>query len=251
MEKGTKVNKKISKTAKSLKNDFEKLANLNKAKILSGFFKTGKGEYGEGDVFIGLTVPIIRTAIKPFLTMPFEEISKLLHSKVHEHRFAALQILVTRYKKAQKANDSISKREIFKFYIANKKQVNNWDLVDSSAEHILGNYLFDKNKDILEKFAKNKNLWVRRIAMLSCFNFIKNNEFKFAIKIAKILLHDNHDLMHKAVGWMLREIGKRDKKVLTSFLNENYNQMPRTMLRYSIEKFTKSERELYLKGEVQ
>jgi 3-methyladenine DNA glycosylase AlkD len=227
-------------------NEFRKklggLADKEKAKILQRFFKTGKGEYGEGDIFLGITVPIQREVAKKFLGLRLDDLQKLLDSKIHEERMIALFILVDKYKKA----DASWKKNIFNFYTKNYSRINNWDLVDLSAPNIVGDFLLDRNRKILYAFAKSDNLWKKRIAIISTFAFIRNNEFKDSIKLAEILLNDKHDLIHKAVGWMLREIGKRDKKELIKFLNKNSVKMPRTMLRYSIEKFPEKERKKYL-----
>ncbi len=225
-----------------LKSDLRKAANPSKAKILAGFFKTGKGEYGEGDVFLGLTVPESRKLAVRYRNLELNEIEELLRSKIHEERLIALLLLVHNYQ-----NHPEKRQEIFEFYLRNTNKINNWDLVDLSAHQIVGAYLIDKNKDILYNLAKSKNLWEKRIAVLSCFTFIRNNYFNDALKINEILLHDKHDLIHKAVGWMLREIGKRDRKTEEVFLKKHYKTMPRTMLRYAIEKFPESKRKAYLK----
>lgn len=237
-----------------LKKELEKLANPEKAKQLARFFKTFPGEYGEGDVFLGITVPQQREIVKQFQNeTSLGDIQCLLNSEIHEYRLVALLILIEKYKKASKEKNEEEKEKIFEFYLKNakKENINNWDLVDLSAPKIVGNYLLDKNKSILYKLAKSENLWEKRISVISCFAFIKENQFKDSIEISKILLNDKHDLIHKAVGWMLREIGKKEIQVLEKFLKENkrYKTMPRTMLRYSIEKFNKEERKRYLKGE--
>jgi len=209
------------------------------------FFKTGKGEYGEGDVFLGITVPLQRSIAKKYLDLNLKDVQDLLSSKIHEHRLVSLLILIFKYKKA----DELEKKEIVDFYLKNTKNINNWDLVDLSAGYIVGDYLFQFKKDtsVLYKLAKSKNLWERRIAIMSTFAYIKNDHFKDVLSISEILLNDPHDLIHKAVGWMLREIGKRNKKVEVNFLNKHYREMPRTMLRYAIEKFTIEEKSFYMK----
>src|SRR3990167_3121226 len=222
--------------------DLNKQADIKKAKVYQLFFKTGKGQYGEGDKFIGLTVPQQRAIAKKYSTLSLTSVKKLLQSKIHEYRLTALLILVDQY---QKSDDS-GQKIICDYYLKHARYVNNWDLVDSSADKILGDYLNRKNKSILYKHAKSKNLWERRIAIVATFNFIKNNQFKEALKISEILLSDKHDLIHKAVGWMLREVGKRNQKVLESFLQEHYKSMPRTMLRYVIERFDEKKRKFYL-----
>ncbi len=223
--------------------DLKSKADPKRAKSSAWFFKTGKGEYGYGDVFWGIKVPEQRKIVKKYPQLPLKEVRKLLQHKVHECRLTALFILVLQYKKA---NDK-TKQQIVKFYLANTKFINNWDLVDSSALYILGDYLLDKDKSILYKLVRSKNLWQRRIAVLSTFAFIKDNQYKDAIKIEELLLKDNHDLIHKAVGWMLREIGKRSQVTEEKFLNKYAKIMPRTMLRYAIEKFSKTKRSYYLK----
>jgi 3-methyladenine DNA glycosylase AlkD len=226
-----------------IKKDLQKLKNPQKAKILARFFKTGKGEYGEGDVFLGITVPQQRKVAKKYPDLTLKQLQNLLSSKIHEHRLTALFVLISKYRKA----DEKDKKEIFNFYLQNTKNINNWDLVDSSAPYILGDYLLEKNKTILYKLAKSNNLWERRIAIMATFEFIKNNRFQDTLKIAKILLKDKHDLIHKAAGWMLREVGKKDQPTEEQFLKKHYQQMPRTMLRYAIEKFPEKKRKFYLK----
>ena len=226
----------------NIKHDLEKLADPNQAKILSRFFKTGKGEYGAGDIFLGIKVPNQRKVAAKYKDSTLEDIQALLNSKTHEHRLTSLFILVTKYKKA----DNSGKKEIIEFYLKNTKNINNWDLVDSSAPYILGNYLLDKDKSILYTLAKSANIWERRIAMLSTYAFIRNNDFKDTLKIAEILLDDKHDLIHKAVGWMLREVGNRNLEKEESFLKKYHKNMPRTMLRYAIEKFDNEKRNVYL-----
>jgi len=215
----------------------EKRAEVNKR-----FFKTGKGEYGEGDIFIGLSVPKCRKIAIKYSALPLGEVQKILSSKIHEERLIALEILVYKYE-----NNLEDKEKIFEFYLSNTKFINNWDLVDLSAEYILGDFLFDKDKKILYELVKSPNLWERRISIISSFNFIKKRKFEDSLKLSKILLNDGHDLIHKAVGWMLREIGKRDRKVLKKFLNDNYEKIPRTMLRYAIERFSEEERKGFMR----
>lgn len=227
-----------------LKQELRKYATKERAKSNRWYFKTGKGEYGEGDQFIGVTMPDLRKAVKEFRELPVEDTKKLLFSKIHEERLASLLIFVYQFEKG----DENEKKEIYNFYIKNAKNVNNWDLVDSSAGYIVGQYLLDKRKDILYKFARSKNLWKKRIAVISTFAFIRADEFEDAFEIAEILLNDKHDLIHKAVGWMLREVGNRSIKEEEIFLKKHYAIMPRTMLRYAIEKFPEDKRKAYLKG---
>lgn len=232
----------------SLRDDLKKRADPNKAKIYQRFFKTGKGEYGEGDVFLGLTVPQSRTIAIQYKELAFGEIQKLLASKIHEERLIALLILVHNFNIGA---DSLRKK-IYNYYIKNTKYINNWDLVDLSADKIVGEYLLDKPKDILIKLARSKNIWERRIAIISTFQFIKEQkQCQWTFKISEFLLSDNHDLIQKAVGWMLREVGKRcSQEVLEGFLRKHYKQMPRTTLRYAIERFPKERQQMYLLGKI-
>lgn len=232
-------------TIQKITKDLKKLANPEKIKILSSFFKTGPGEYGEGDVFIGVTVPNQRKIAKKYQKLGKKNILELLKSSVHEYRLTALIILVNQFEKA----DISEQNEIYKLYLKNTQYINNWDLVDTTTPKIVGAYLLKHKKErkILYSLVKSKNIWERRIAVLACFAFIKNNDFKDILKISKILLEDKHDLIHKAVGWMLREMGKKNIKELRNFLDKNSKIMPRTMLRYSIEKLDKKERREYMK----
>src|SRR3989304_4111946 len=231
---------------KSLRAILKKQANPEQAKVYLRFFKTGKGEYGEGDEFLGIKVPVSRKIAKEFKDLALPEIQELLNSKVHEERLIALFILTEQYRR----KDFEQKKVIYDFYLKNLKRVNNWDLVDLSAEKIIGAYLFEKDKQILFRLARSKNLWDRRIAIMSTFHFIKNGLYDMTFEIADKLLQDEHDLIHKAVGWMLREIGNRDLKSEEAFLKKQYKNMPRTMLRYAIEKFPEKKRQSYLKGEI-
>ena len=230
----------------SIKKDLQAESAPLKKKGLSRFFKTGKGEYGEGDIFLGVTVPKIRRVAKKYKDVSLDEIRTLLRSLIHEERLTALLILVENFRKA----DETEKTEIFNLYLKNTKYINNWDLVDLSASRIVGEYLKDKPVDILYTLAKSKSLWERRIAIISTFQFIWEGRFAETLKISKILLTDRHDLIHKAVGWMLREVGKRSFKTEEGFLKKHYKKMPRTMLRYSIEKFPEKLRLRYLTGVV-
>ncbi len=231
--------------ANELIKELDSLKNPQKAKILAWFFKTGKGQYGEGDIFLGLTVPLQRSvARKYYKDLPLPEIKKFLQSKIHEHRFTALEILVMKFEAAAEPE----KKQIFNFYLLNSTRVNNWDLVDTSAPYIVGEYLTDRPRQILHKLTRSENLWQRRIAIVATYAFIRRDDFYETLQIAKILLPDSHDLIHKAVGWMLREVGKRDSQVLRDFLRQNYAQIPRVTLRYAIEKFSVAERKKYLAG---
>ncbi len=220
-----------------LKQELGELADAEQAKNALKYFKTGKGEYGEGDVFLGIQNPKIRKISKKY-DLSFEELQKLLDSEIHEERFAGLLILMRNQ----------NKEGAFKFYLANTRNINNWDLVDTSAWQIVGNFLIDKDRRVLYDLAQSEDLWEKRIAIISCFAFIRKNEFEDTLKIAEILLDDSHDLIHKAVGWMLREIGKRNEKVLEDFLKEHYGKIPRTTLRYAIEKFEEGKRKRWLRG---
>lgn len=231
---------------KNIKEELQEIQDPEKAKILLKFFKTGKGQYGEGDIFLGIKVPEQRKIGKKYTSIPLDDIGQLLKSNIHEFRFTSLLILVLKYKK----EDFNGKKEIVDFYLSHMENINNWDLVDSSAPYILGDFLLDKDKSILYRLAKSDNLWERRTAILSTFTFIKNNKFEEALNIAEILLFDKHDLIHKAVGWMLREIGKRDVRTEEEFLEKHHRKMPRTMLRYAIEKFDSNRKKAYLNGNI-
>ncbi len=233
-------------TNQKIKKRLKQLANKEKAEVLQRFFKTGPGEYGEGDVFIGVKVPDLRKVAKDFQDIATEDVIVLLESAIHEERLLALLILVRKY---VKGNETAKKR-IYRLYLKKTKFINNWDLVDVTAHHIVGDYLMDKNKAPLYRLAKSEDLWERRIAILATFYFIKHGKYEETLKIAKILLTDEEDLIHKAVGWMLREIGKRDMISEEMFLKQHYKEMPRTMLRYAIEKFPEPKRQKYLKGKI-
>ena len=227
---------------KNIKEELQKIHDPEKAKNLSKFFKTGKGQYGEGDIFLGIKVPDQRKIARKYSGIPLDDIGLLLKSNIHEFRLTSVLILVQNYRK----EDFDGKKEIFEFYLSHMKNINNWDLVDSSAPYILGDFLLDKDKSILYRLARSDNLWERRIAILSTFAFIKDNKFEDSLNIAEILVFDKHDLIHKAVGWMLREIGKRDDRTEEEFLEKYYRKMPRTMLRYAIEKFDNDKKKLFL-----
>lgn len=216
------------------------------ALFLQRFFKTGPGEYAEGDVFIGVRVPKTRSVAKQFADLSLELTLEFIQSPIHEERLLGLVILTYKMKKA---GSEASKKEIYDAYLNHSKWINNWDLVDVTAEHIPGRYLFDKSRDPLYQLAESDWLWDRRIAIISTFYFIRRGDYSDTLKLAEILLHDRHDLMHKAVGWMLREVGKRDQEVEETFLHTYHSVMPRTMLRYAIERFPESLRQRYLKGD--
>jgi 3-methyladenine DNA glycosylase AlkD len=221
-----------------------KMGDKEDARFLQGFFKTGAGQYGEGDIFLGIRVPAVRELAKEYQKLPPEKVLPLMRSPYHEIRLFALIFLVNAF---AKGDDTIQKK-IYDLYLANTAYINNWDLVDISAPKIVGAFLLTKSKKPLYQLAKSKSLWERRIAVLATFYFIRNNQFDDALKIAGMLLQDKEDLIHKAVGWMLREIGKRDIECAEEFLKKHCRIMPRTMLRYAIEKFTSSKRRMYLDG---
>lgn len=227
---------------KEISRELRALADPKKARVLQGFFKTGPGQYGEGDVFLGVTVPKSRQVARKHAGVGMDAVKELLHSKIHEERLVALLILVEKCRSDPQG--------MARFYLDNLGQVNNWDLVDLTAPNILGPFLEKSDRSLLYQLARSKVLWERRIAVLSTFHFIRAGDFADALRISEILLCDEHDLMHKAVGWMLREIGKRDTKAEEAFLKKHYKKMPRTMLRYAIERFPERKRQAYLKGTV-
>ena len=208
------------------------------------FFKTGPGEYGEGDRFRGIRVPVLRKLAREFKSLSLEETIKLLHSKWHEQRLLALLMMVNQFARA----DEVGKKEVYSAYLENMAWINNWDLVDTTCMHIVGGWLYPRKRTVLYDLAQSDVLWERRIAIIASFYFIKQGDFSDTLKLSRQLLNDSHDLMHKAVGWMLREVGKRDLKEEEQFLKEYYNDMPRTMLRYAIEKFPEDRRQAYLRG---
>jgi len=227
-----------------LKNELRKLGSKKRAKTSQNFFKTGPGEYGEGDIFLGIRVPVLRERAKDHLSLGFRDLTHLLRSPIHEERHVALFILVAKY---EEGSDRVRKK-LYDFYMRNARQVDNWDLVDGSAPDIVGHYLLRRSKKQLYLFARSVNLWERRISIVSTYHFIKNHRFNDTLRISKILLNDGEDLIHKAVGWMLREVGNHDIAAEEKFLKKHYHQMPRTMLRYSIERFPDKKRKAYLKG---
>ncbi len=222
------------------------LANAKIAEHSSRFFKSGPGEYAEGDEFLGVRVPEQRKIARKFVKLPQQEVLKLLKSKYHEERLTALLIWTYQY---PKADDSL-KSQIYEAYMANTQFINNWDLVDASAHKIVGPYLENRDKAILYTFAHSEDLWQRRIAIISTYYNIHREQFELTLDFSQILLNDPHDLIHKAVGWMLRELGKKDQPLEESFLKKHYQTMPRTMLRYAIEKFPESLRKQYLNGTI-
>jgi 3-methyladenine DNA glycosylase AlkD len=231
---------------KIIHNDLLQLANEQIAEHSQRFFKTGKGEYGEGDIFLGIRVPLLRRLVKKYGGISIAEVRKLLHSKFHEERLLAVLMLVQLFKSA----DESVQKQVYDLYLENTEFINNWDIVDISASNIVGAHLYEKDKAPLYDLVQSKNLWERRISINSTFYFIRQNEFDDTLKLAKILFNDKEDLIHKAVGWMLREVGKREIEFEEEFLQEHYKIMPRTMLRYAIEKFPETSRKMYLRGEV-
>ncbi len=230
-----------------LRKELKSHAQPERAKFHARFFKTGPGEYGEGDKFLGLPVPKTRKVARQFRELSFVNIEKCLASKWHEERFAGLLILVDQFKRAK---DEKTQKTIYQFLIKHVNSMNNWDLVDTIVHHIIGVYLFERDRKLLYQYVKSKSLWKRRIAIISTYYFIKEKDFDDTLALAEILLHDKEDLIHKAVGWMLREVGNRDRKTEEAFLKKHYKTMPRTMLRYAIEKFPETLRKKYLHGKI-
>lgn len=220
------------------------LANPEIAEHSKRFFKTGIGQYGEDDEFLGIRVPDQRKVARKFKSIPLEEIAELLKSNVHEVRLTSIFILVLKYQ----YGDVHHQKEIFDFYVSRLDRINNWDLVDSSAKQIAGHYLFDKNRNLLYQLAESDNLWKRRVSIIATHHFINHGELDDTFAIAEQLLGDSHDLIHKAVGWMLREAGKKDELRLEEFLKSHYRKIPRTMLRYAIEKMQEPKRKQFLHG---
>jgi 3-methyladenine DNA glycosylase AlkD len=213
---------------------------------LQGFFKTGPGQYGEGDEFIGVRVPQARTLCRQFRGTPLDQIEPLLQSRIHEERLLALLLLVDAFGRA----DEQGRQQVYEFYLGNTRWINNWDLVDASAASIVGGWLYDRSRAKLRTLAGSASLWERRIAIIATYHFVKRREFDDTFYIADLLLEDPHDLIHKAAGWMLREVGNRDPAAERKYLKGRYQRMPRTMLRYAIEKFPEAERKAYLRGEI-
>ena len=232
--------------AQEVQKRLQKLANAEHAAVSQRFFKTGPGEYGEGDIFIGVRVPVLRKLARECQNLPVSQCKILLRSPIHEERLLAILILIRIF---QKGRGEV-KKSIYELYLKSTEFINNWDLVDTSAEHIVGAYLTDRSKHPLYRLARSNNLWQRRIAIMATFRFIKGHEFSETLRISEMLIEDRHDLIHKAIGWMLREIGKRDLKTEETFLKAHYKKMPRTMLRYAIEKFPENKRQRYLKGNI-
>lgn len=228
--------------ATTIERALKELADPERAKISQRFFKTGDGEYGAGDLFLGIRVPALRAQVKQFETTDLAEAEKLLRSPFHEVRLFAVFLLVRKFTRGSDEE----KKAIYTLYLNNTELINNWDLVDSSAYQIVGYYLENRDRNVLYKLARSNLLWERRIAIIATYRFIKNGQFDDTLALSELLLDDAEDLMHKAVGWMLREVGNRDPKIEKDFLKKHYKNMPRTMLRYAIEKFPKEERKQYL-----
>lgn len=230
---------------KTLKAELKKHTNPQRALVSKSFFKTGKGEYGEGDVFLGLSVPDQRKIAKEFKALPLSDVQELLKSKIHEERFVALVLLVARYQ----SGDESAKKDVFERYLSMSKWINNWDLVDTSAPQIVGDYCWrTKDRQTLKNLIKSTDLWERRIGVLATLTFIRQGDVKLTLELAQKLLNDHHDLIHKSVGWMLREAEPRSPQEVKKFLDLYAARMPRTMLRYAIEKFSKTERNRYLQA---
>lgn len=230
-------------TVSGLKRELRKFASKERAEISIRFFKTGKGEYAEKDKFIGLTVPKLRELALKYKNLDLADLEKLLKSPIHEDRYAVLEILVAR---CEESNET-GKNKIVKLYLRNTEYINNWDLVDTSAEYVIGRYSEKTGFGLLQKLAGSKNLWEKRMAIVSTFYFIKKNNFAPTLKITEFLMKDNHDLIHKACGWMIREVGKKNLAIEKKFLEKHIKKMPRTMLRYAIERFPEPERKRFLK----
>ena len=240
------MEKQAKPTLAGIRREISALGSPARAKNSLRFFRTGPGEYGEGDKFLGLTVPEIRAIARRYRTLDHDAVVELLQSPWHEERLVALVLLVDAYKRGNKSE----RDRIYRAYLANTNRVNNWDLVDSSAGAIVGGHLDATQISLLERLARSKDLWERRIAIVATFHFIKQNEFAPTLRIAEMLLGDSHDLIHKAVGWMLREVGKKDRKALDMFLSKHYRTMPRTALRYAIERHPEAIRKRYLDGTI-
>lgn len=234
-------------TVQEITNTLKALGNPDKAKHLARFFKTGKGQYGEGDLFIGITVPEQRAIAKKYMHTDFEDLSKLIISPYHEIRLTALLIVVYKF---EKSKSPVLQSECVDFYLRHTHYINNWDLVDLTCYKLLGVWLEDKDRSQLHIWAANGNLWEQRIAIVTCMHFIRQKDFSDFLSIADLLLRHPHDLIHKAIGWLLREVGKKDKATLATFLAPRYQVMPRTMLRYAIERFPEEERKAYLASEI-
>jgi 3-methyladenine DNA glycosylase AlkD len=243
MTRSIKRSSSAKQTLIALRKELYALADPADAKFLQGFFKTGPGQYGAGDKFLGLRVPDVRRLVREYPDLEDSQALEMLRSGWHEERLLALLFLVRSYRRGDKA----VRAAVHRAYLANTRYINNWDLVDASAHYIVGQHLEARNIRLLERLARSDDIWERRIAIVATFHFIRLGEFRPTLKIAKLLVDDSHDLIHKAVGWMLREVGKRDRRVLDAFLRKHYRTMPRTMLRYSIERHPERVRKQYLR----
>ena len=230
---------------KDLERELAAAADPKRAESSAWFFKTGKGQYGEGDRFLGLTVPRMRGIALRYRTLSLADLKRLLASPLHEYRLAALEILVAQFEKA----DEQEREQMFEFYLAQTARVNNWDLVDASAPYIVGEFLADRPRDILDRLVESENIWERRIAIVATFAFIKRADLKDTFRLAERLLEDRHDLIQKACGWALREAGKKSPTVLVRWLKKHYAHLPRTTLRYAIERFPPEQRKRMLQGD--
>ena len=230
-------------TAKEIQQELEMYIDPVKKEYLPKFFKTGKGQYGEGDKFLGIVVPNVRLVAKKHREESFETVKELMRSEYHECRLCGLLILVERFKK----NDEKDRKEIYEFYLSQTERINNWDLVDLTCRDIVGEYLVDKDRSLLYRLAESENLWEQRISIVSTWAFIRRNDFGDTLELSERLIGHKHDLMHKAVGWMLREVGKKERQTLTDFLERNATRLPRTALRYAIEHYPEPERQYFLK----
>jgi len=238
--------KQESQDVRAIQGHLRQLGTPEAAALAARYFKTGPGQYGEGDIFLGISVPTLRKLAREHRALPTKELVILLRSEIHEERFLALLILVLSASKG----DEAARREIYDLYLAHTRYINNWDLVDTSAREIVGGYLADKDRSPLYHLARSQQLWERRIAIVATYHFITRSDYGDTLTVAEILLGDAHDLIHKATGWMLREVGKRDQPTLEQFLRRHGRAMPRTMLRYAIERFPEELRRAYLKGDV-
>lgn len=244
--KSVTVKRNADMTAEKIRSKLEELSDQDAALFAQRFFKTGQGQYGEGDLFRGIRVPVLRKLASSFEETPQQEVLELLHSPYHEDRLVALLLLMQRFSGAEQ----VGREKIYELYLANTRFINNWDLVDISCPHIVGRFLFERPRSPLYTLAVSSDLWERRIAIISTFYFIRQGEFDDTLAIAGELLENREDLIHKAAGWMLREVGKRDMAAEERFLLQHYRRMPRTMLRYAIERFPEEKRLLFLRGEV-
>jgi 3-methyladenine DNA glycosylase AlkD len=239
------VSAQTKSTASRVKQDLAALAEPERAKALARFFKTGKGQYGEGDRFLGIAVPLQRKVATKHRDLPLQAIAQLLKSGVHEHRSVALAILVLQFKRA----DEVTRQHILDFYLTQTDNINNWDLVDSSGPYVAGQYLMDKPRQVLYRLAESPNLWERRIAIVSSLAFVKAGQLDDAFAMAELLLGDKHDLIHKAVGWVLREAGKISRSRQLEFIARHYGRIPRTALRYAIEHLAPTDRKRIVTGD--